>query len=297
MDFFLFLRDQRKLTLPTLKGYRSALAAVLRLREVDLSTSQELSTLFKAFAREAPVVRSPTPKWDLALVLDSLTSPPYEPIFTADIKFITRKTVFLLAFASAKRVSELQGLTSVVAHPDDWSSATLTLDPAFLAKTELASDPLSRTFTIPSLSLASDDADRSLCPVRSLRAYLARTLSRRVKDSRLFIPFVGERSAVSRNTISLWIKDVVRRAYSSASQDQLRLHQRSAHEVRALATSWAFSHCLSLRDVMEAATWRSHSTFSSFYFRDTSLVSDGVYRLGPVVAAQRVVFPSASNRQ
>lgn len=295
-DFFLHLRDTKKLTVATLKGYRSALAAVLRPSGVDLSTSLEISSLFKALSREVPQTRSSTPKWDLALVLDHLNSAIYEPLETVSLQALTRKTVFLLALASAKRVSEIHGLMASVSHPEDWSSISLSFAPDFLAKTELpGSDMHGRSLTIPALSqLATEPDDLRLCPVRALRVYLERTASSRPADSRLFVPLRVVRPSVSRNTISLWIKTTIRLAYAAAGQDQFQLHRRAAHEVRALATSWAFSHCLSVREVMAAASWRAHSTFSSFYLRDVSLIRDGMLHLGPVVAAQRLVQPPTS---
>ena len=56
------------------------------------------------------------------------------------------KTSFLLALASARRVSELHGLSAEVRHSKGWSSMTFSLAPDFLAKTQLPGDEsLSRT--------------------------------------------------------------------------------------------------------------------------------------------------------
>lgn len=242
-----------------------------------------------------PQARSVVPKWDLSLVLLHLNSSAYEPLETATLKAVTRKCVFLFALASAKRVSEIHGLMASISHPEDWSSVSLDFAPDFLAKTELPGDTIGRSLTIPALSqLASDPEDLRLCPVRALRIYLERTATSRPAASRLFVPISASRSSVSRSTISLWIKTTIRLAYAAAGQDQFQLHRRSAHEVRALATSWAFTHCLSVRDVMAAASWKAHTTFSSFYLRDVSLIKDGMLHLGPVVAAQRVVQPPSS---
>ena len=94
---------------------------------------------------------------------------------------------------------------------------------------------------------------------------------------------------MSKNTISGWLRAVIRIAYSSRFADQQSLHKVSAHEVRALATSVLFARNLSLDAVMRAASWRAHSTFSSFYLRDVALVTDDLYALGPFVAAQGIV--------
>ena len=50
------------------------------------------------------------PQWDLGIVLEALSKPPYEPLREASLKHLTLKTVFLLAMASAGRHKELKAL-------------------------------------------------------------------------------------------------------------------------------------------------------------------------------------------
>ena len=59
--------------------------------------------------------------------------------------------------------------------------------------------------------------------------------------------------------------------------------------------SWFFSHNLSLSEVMQTASWRTHSTFSDFYLRYVSPMSDGMYQLGPVITAQSIVGSPAQS--
>ena len=47
------------------------------------------------------------PQWDLGIVLEALSKPPYEPLREGSLKHLTLKTVFLLAVASGRRRSEL----------------------------------------------------------------------------------------------------------------------------------------------------------------------------------------------
>ena len=64
-----------------------------------------------------------------------------------------------------------------------------------------------------------------------------------------------------------------------------------AHEVRALAASWALLNGSSFQEVMSAAFWRGQTTFTDFYLRSLASHSDGLYSLGPVVVAQSVAVP------
>ena len=54
------------------------------------------------------------PAWDLSRVLTYLVSSAFEPLSQASFRALTLKTLFLLALATAKRVGELQALSSIV---------------------------------------------------------------------------------------------------------------------------------------------------------------------------------------
>ena len=47
-DFLIFLREVKKLTLPTIKGYRAAIALVLRANNTDVSGAAELNALLRS---------------------------------------------------------------------------------------------------------------------------------------------------------------------------------------------------------------------------------------------------------
>ncbi len=51
------------------------------------------------------------PSWDLSLVLRALQQGPFEPLQTVELKFLSMKTLLLLALASIKRVGDLQAFS------------------------------------------------------------------------------------------------------------------------------------------------------------------------------------------
>ena len=53
------------------------------------------------------------PQWDLGIVPEALSKPPYEPLREASLKHLTLKTVFLLAMASGGRRSKLQAFLNI----------------------------------------------------------------------------------------------------------------------------------------------------------------------------------------
>ena len=120
MDFLIHLRRDKGFSLSALKGYRAAINSVLALKGTDLSDSRELAMLFRGFAKSCPTTDLRPLAWDVALVLNSLTAAPYEPIKEAEERLLAHKTLFLLAFASAKRVGELHALSHRVSHSVGW---------------------------------------------------------------------------------------------------------------------------------------------------------------------------------
>ena len=151
----------------------------------------ELNRLIASFTRDRPKRNSSIPPWDFSLVL-GLTKPPFEPLSEAPLKWLTYKTVFLLALASGKRRSEIHAWThSSVSSRRNWSEVTLS-PPAFLAKNQLALDgPDSiKLVVIPALTMMLDSSlveDKSLCPVRALKVYLDKTKSMRKGKVLLFV--------------------------------------------------------------------------------------------------------------
>ena len=204
-----------------------------------------------------------------------------EPLSSASLRDLTRKTLFLVALVTAKRVGELQALSRIVSSSS--SSAGLSYVPEFLAKAETAVRPLPRTFDIQYLGdFAADlSEDLLLCPVRSLSAYVARTSQFVNRPRRLFVSPRCSSCAMSRNGISFFLREVI--VHSGASSEAVVAP--SAHSIRGIATSSAFFRNWSLRSVLEAASWRSNTVFTSFYLRDLQFVFEGVRSLGPFVAA------------
>ena len=142
VDFFCYLFDTLKLSVASIKGYRSAISNTLKFsKAADCMADPVILDLIKGFALRRPVSRSLTPKWNLTCVLWSLNKAPYEPLRTADIKYIMLKAVFLLTFAVARRRSEIHVLSVEVGcfrYDRNSDSITFLTQPGFLAKNQLS---------------------------------------------------------------------------------------------------------------------------------------------------------------
>ena len=100
--------------------------------------------------------------------------------------------------------------------------------------------------------------DSKLCEVEHLKAYLKATATIRQDDTALFISYQKPHKAVSKDTISRWIK----RTLTSAGIDT---NIYGAHGSRAASTSAAARQGLPLAVIFQSAGWYSNSTFEKFY--------------------------------
>ncbi len=294
-EFLIFLFEVKKLSPAAVKGYRSAVATTLKqFSDIDYSNQSILSNVIRSMELEKPKVSSPVPKWSLPLVMEVLSKHPFEPIDTCSLKFLTYKTVFLIALASGRRRSELHAFSAddaSVSFAHDGSAVLLHTYPGFLAKNQLPS-VAHPAINIPALPLEVGSSNRVLCPVRALRVYLRRVTVLRRGRRRLFISFRLKRTAeVSMSTISRWIVQTVREAYQLSGERGPLPDNVTAHEVRALSTSWAWLNNVPLDRVLRAGYWRSENSFIAFYLRDTLPYARGLFALGPLVAAQSVIVP------
>ena len=78
-------------------------------------------------------------------------------------------------------------------------------------------------------------------------------------------------------------------AHQDLSKADANLLKVKAHDVRALAASWAFHKGVAFEEIMEACHWRSHNTFTNFYLKDLTWTNDQDMSLGPFVAAQNII--------
>ena len=153
-----------------------ALKHVLSLIGMDFASDTVVSRLFRSFRKPCPLREVRPPDWNLSLVLRCLSWPCFEPLKLASDKHLTWKTSFLLTLASAKRVSELHGLSFRVRHSQGWRSCTFSFLPD-ISKNQNLSVPVPHfgEFMVRSLDdFVDGDRDEILfCPIRTLKKSLS----------------------------------------------------------------------------------------------------------------------------
>ncbi len=259
---------ERRLSPSTLKVYVAAIAANHDPVEGKSVGKHDWVVRFLRGARRLNPPRPPSiPSWDLSLVLRALQQGPFEPLQTVEPKFLSMKTLLLLALASIKRVGDLHAFSvddSCLQFGPADSQIILRPRPGYVPK--VPTTPF-RDQVVSLQALPPEEADPALallCPVRALRHYVDRTQSFRTSDQ-LFVCHGGRQkgNAVSKQRMAHWIVDAITLAYQAQGVPcPFRLR---AHSTRSVASSWALARGASLTDICRAAGWATPNTFARFY--------------------------------
>ena len=155
--------------------------------KLHISSSPVLHDLLRSSKVEAPVRSVQPPSWYLNTILRLLCSSSFELLSSLSLRALSKKVLFLLSLATAKRFGELQALYWVVYFSS--VGTTVSYFPEFLAKTESALRPLPRSVLVRSLFdfAMGLDEDLLFCPVHSLREYVNRTSGFVNRPHRLFV--------------------------------------------------------------------------------------------------------------
>ena len=219
--------------------------------------------------RPPPVV---LPQWSLHPVLMALTEHPWEPLHLCDLKMLTLKTAFLVAIASARRVSELQALcTDEVCYKFVTQDILqLRTNVAFMPKCKSefhrAQSIVLKSFK-PDAKTTHDKKLHKMCPVRALKYYRDRTKGFREDNTstqlfRAHAPGLNGKP-VSKATISRWIVETIKTCYEQQNLDPPK--SLRAHGTRSQAASWAAFAGVDPARICKAACWTNLHTFCSHY--------------------------------
>lgn len=183
--------------------------------------------------------------WDVSLVLTELDN--WGANSNLNLRLLSWKLVMLLCLVSFRRVSDVKALEvdSRFYQPE-----------GVCFELRKRSKTMSRTIFYPLL-----EEHGSLCVVNCLREYEKRTIGLRQSGcSQLLISYRKPFRAVSKSTLSRWVREVMAKAGVDVSVF-------GAHSVRGAVASKAFMRGFNLSGIMKAADWSHDSTFKKFYFK------------------------------
>ena len=149
MQIFDFPLGVKELAVGTIKGFRSVLHSVLRHNDINVGQNQDISDVIRSFIIERPVTRKDSVSWNIDVVLRHLCSRKFEPLNSIPLKELMKKTLFLVTMALAKRVSEIQAISSDIGFTQEGAIVSLMLN--FRAKNDNKAKRLPRSFLVKRL--------------------------------------------------------------------------------------------------------------------------------------------------
>ncbi|XP_074849028.1 uncharacterized protein LOC142012530 isoform X1 [Carettochelys insculpta] len=272
-----YLLDLKRggLSLSSLKVHLAAISAFRHEEEGHTVFVHLMVTRFlKGFVNLYPPRKPLPPSWNLDLVLNAKTGPPFEPLATISLHLLTIKTTFLLAITSARRVSEL---AAVMATPPcavfSKEAVTIRLHPGFVPKVS-SEFHINEPIVLPSFYPKPDNSNKEarlhlLDVRRALAFYIDRTKSFR-KTDRLLVSLApkSKGECLSSQRISKHIVSCIKMCYELKKTPLLatpRAHSTRVVVAAAAAASTAFFKGVALKDICRASTWSSCDTFAKHY--------------------------------
>lgn len=229
----------------TLNSTRSALSLILG---PNMSKDDRIIRFLKGVYR----LRPPQPKynttWDTSLVLQWLSQ--QSPNENLTLEMLTKKCVCLLALTTAHRMQTLSKI--MINNIEIFNNKIIIKIPDHIK----TSRPGSKQ---PILMLPFYDIKPDICPCKTLIAYINKTKTVRGKHENLFISFKKPFNPVTTQSLSRWVKSVLRDSGIDTSLF-------SAHSTRHAATSKAHQGGVSVDTIRNTANWsESSNVFGKFY--------------------------------
>ncbi|XDV47155.1 hypothetical protein PO909_016859 [Leuciscus waleckii] len=268
-----FLQDRftAGLSPSTLKVYVAATEAYhVPLGGLTVGRDPLKTRFLRDTLRLRPTGHTRVPAWDLAMVLEGLSVAPFEPLDSVSEKFLTLKTVLLLAISSLNDVSLNKGpigIPSCLEFAPGMVKAFLYPKPGYFPKvpTNVLRPIVLQAFCPPPFKDQGQEKVNLICPVRALDTYVHRAALWR-KSDQLLVCFGSPKKGLpaSKQTVSKWIVEAISLAYEASGQPSPLAIR--AHSTRSMAASKALISGVSLHEVCDVAGWSSPLTFVRFHF-------------------------------
>ena len=241
----LFEQGDRKYS--AINTARSALSLIIDWPNESFGEHRDVKKFMKGVNNIRPTEPRYVDTWDPDLVLNLFLS--WAPAKNLSIELLTMKTVVLLLLVSGRRPQIIKNLT--IDHMQiKGNSYEFQFKQHDLKEGRLNYKP-------DALKLPKYPANKKLCIHHYLTVYLERTLDIRGSERSLFLTLNKPHIKPSSDTISRWIKKVLRQA---GVNDEF-----SAGSTRAAVASKAQRGGVPIEQIMRTAGWTRMSTFTKFY--------------------------------
>jgi hypothetical protein len=231
---------------------RSALSSIIDLQsDILFGSHPDVKLYMKGVFNAHPPKPRYISTWNPTQVLTFLQS--WYPAGQISIDKLVMKITMLIMLITGQRPQILSRL-----RVDSMKSTNDTFEFALNALDLKQSRPGYKPQTIV---LKSFPTNPKLCIVKYLSAYLERTALFRKDIKQLFMTTTKPYRVASANSISRWLKNVLREA-------GIDTEQFSAGSSRAASTSAAKQAGLPIDQILKAGGWTKQDTFTRFYDRD-----------------------------
>jgi integrase len=227
----------------TLGVARSSVSVFLKVcSDIDITASAEVTRFMKGVFLQRPVFPKYQTTWDVDLVLKHLATVKHVNLLQLSCKFCM---LFLLLTAQRGQNLHLLELDDICLSKDK-----LVIYPKHLLKQSRPGHH------IDNITLQAYTKNKYLCIVHVLKEYLDRTKDLRT-GSKLLISTIKPHKAVSRSTISRWVKLIMLKSGVDKAF--------APHSVRSAATSKAKLQGIPLETILKTAGWSNAKTFAMYY--------------------------------
>ena len=207
--------------------------------------------------RKATTINRPPSKihvklWSLPLVLRSLV--PFEPLDGAQLKFLSFKTIMLVALSTTRRCSELGALSTkdsdFIQRPQGFEIGYI---PNFIPKNARV-NYAGKTIMVPAFEMASCREESLMCPMRAINIYRKRTVKfRQDEGNRLFITYGDNKGkGASKKTLARWLVETIRFTYAHTTDEDGQVLKMNAHTTRPVSTTYAISKGVNIQHVRDS---------------------------------------------
>ena len=237
------------------KGYSAINSARSALSAVIVSESEkkfgELPVVCQ-FMKGVYNIRPPEPRysgvWDPQKVLEFLKT--WSPARKLCLKLLTIKTVMLVLLTTGQRG---QIINAMDVENMNIENSKMQF---FIKNQDLKQGRIG--YKMQPVELKAYPADKRICVYNYMTVYLKRTLEIRGVVKKVFLTTVKPHKAVSRDTVSRWVRTVLKRA-------GIDTRVFGPGSTRAASTSKAVQQGARIDEVLAAAGWSNETTFSKWY--------------------------------
>ena len=227
---------------------RSALSAVININGKPVGEHRLVTRFVKGIYNLRPALPKTNVTWDPEIILSYLKR--LSPVNKISLKQLTLKFVTLLWLLIGQRG---QSMTLIDIRNTTLSENSLKIRFGDLLKTSRPG------YHQKEIVVKAYAPDRRLCVVTVAKEYLKRRQNLTSSSvHQLFLAYQKPHNAVSKSSISRWVKEVMKEA-------GLDVTIFTPHSVRAASTSAALRANLPIDTILSTAGWSKENTFRRYY--------------------------------